>query len=130
MDSRGIAVKRVVMVLFWLVLIIAPIAACALAVSFFPPGIEEVPVHWNVKGEIDGYGSPWSMLPVGFIMAGTNLLLALCYCFSDKMFALGLVNGVSTPKGARIVCLVCGVICALVFVGIVIGWAVAALGSL
>ena len=122
--------KNIAMLLVWLVLILAPVAACVFAVSLFPPGIEEVPVHWNVKGEIDGYGSPWTMLPVGFIMAGTNVLLALCYFFSEKLFALGLVNGVSTPKGARIVSLVCGIICAVIFVGIVVGWAAAALGSL
>ena len=36
-----------------------------------------------------------TMLPASLIMCGANALMGLMYCFSDKLYDIGLVHGVS-----------------------------------
>lgn len=38
----------------------------------------EVPTHWDMSGNVDGYGSPASMLILPIIMLFTNLLVSAC----------------------------------------------------
>ena len=46
-----------------------------------------VPVHWNLHGEADGFGSPWALLAVGpGAMAATLALFALMPWLSPKRF--------------------------------------------
>ena len=80
-------------VLFWIVVIVAPALACCISAAQFPPDAE-IPLHWNISGQIDRWGSPWTMLPVSLIMCGANMLMGLSYLFSDKLYDLGLVHGV------------------------------------
>jgi uncharacterized membrane protein len=57
-------------------LLLADFALGALSASQLP---DQVPVHWNFRGEIDRYGSPWEvafLLP-GIIAAATGLLILL-----------------------------------------------------
>jgi uncharacterized membrane protein len=67
----------------------ALLVAAALAVFFYAlPGLpERVPVHWNIHGEADGYGSPWSLLLMGpVLMAGTMVMFAVLPWLSPKRF--------------------------------------------
>lgn len=115
---------RALMVLFWVVMVAAPTAATAIVATQFPAGVE-VPLHWNFAGEIDEWGSAWAMLPAGLIMSGCNVLLALSYHFSDKLYNMGLVHGVSREHTRPFLCGT-AVFLVLVMVGILIYWVVKA----
>ncbi len=99
--SQG--VKKLFMILFWTAAIAAPVIASLIAIAQFPPGIE-IPMRWNAQGQVDRFGSPREMLPLSFIMSGCNLLLMLSYAFSDKLFDLGLVHGVSRRATRPFLC--------------------------
>lgn len=67
----------------------ALMVAAALAVFFYAlPGLpERVPVHWNIHGEADRWGSPWSLLLIGpVLMAGTMVMFAVLPWLSPKRF--------------------------------------------
>ncbi len=112
--------KKSLMILFWTAAIATPAIASLVAIAQFPPGIE-IPMHWNAQGQIDRFGSPWEMLPLSFIMSGSNLLLMLCYAFRDKLFDLGLAHGISRKATRPFLCGT-AVFMVLVWVGILVFW--------
>lgn len=95
--------KRALAIAFWAAAIAAPALACLVAIAQFPPGAD-IPLHWNAQLEIDRWGSPWEMLPASLIMSGVNALLALSYLFSDRLYDLGLVHGVSRKATRPFLC--------------------------
>lgn len=100
-------------------MVVAPLAACAVVLLCLPPGVDQIPMHWDISGSIDRYGPPAELWIPAFIGAGCNLLIALCYLFCDKLYDMGLVHGVS-KKNAPLVLLLCGVVCAVIFVGCIV----------
>lgn len=108
--------RSIAMVLFWIVVIVAPVLACFFVVAQFPPDVE-LPLHWNASGQIDRWGSSLDMLPASLIMSGANGLMGLMYCFSDKLYDMGLVHGVSR-KATRP--LLCGTAVVLVIIMVII----------
>lgn len=75
-------------------MIALPILSSIVAIMQLPQDAQ-IPMHWNAQGQVDRFGSPWDMLPVSFIMAACNSLLAVSYVFIDKLFDYGLVHGIS-----------------------------------
>ena len=110
---------------FWVAVIAAPVAAALVAVAQFPAGAE-IPLHWNAQNQIDDWGSPWTMAPVSAIMSGANLLLALMYRFSDALYNMGLVHGVSRRATRPFLCGT-AVFLDVLLVGILIYWVLKAL---
>lgn len=47
---------------------------------------EEVPIHYNLQGEIDGYGSPYTYLVLPLIMFFTNVMLSLLFHLLDAKY--------------------------------------------
>lgn len=41
-------------------------------------GKEEVPLHWNARGEIDSWGDPWTIILLPVIALALYGLLTLC----------------------------------------------------
>ena len=106
-------------VAFWVFVVVAPVLASLIAIAQFPPGIE-VPLHWDFSGQVDSWGSPWMMLPVSLIMCAGNALMGVMYRYSDTMYDMGLVHGVSR-KNVRP--FLCGTAVVLVIVMVVLlGW--------
>ena len=107
-------------IMFWAFAIVAPVAISLIAISFFPPDAE-VPLHFNVNWEADGWGPAWTWVPISLVMAGANALMALSYAFSDALYDRGLVHGVSR-KATRP--FLCGIALFLVvaWAGITIFW--------
>ena len=65
-------------------LVIAASIAFALALPSLP---ERVPVHWNAVGEVDHYGSPWTLFAAGpGAMAGIMALFAVLPVLSPRRF--------------------------------------------
>lgn len=104
--------------LLWLALVALPIATGFVALGQIPDGVDQVPLHWNAVGDIDGWGRPTDMLGLGFIMAATNVLVAFCYFRCDQMYDAGLVHGVSSPDVARKVLVATAVFIVLLNAGI------------
>lgn len=111
--------RQLPVTLFWIIAIAAPVTTAAIAAMQFPAGTE-IPLHWNSAGEIDRYGSPWTIAAVMVFASICNGLLALCYRFNDFLYDHGFVHGVRSKKSARI--WYCGIaaFCTLLTVGIVL----------
>lgn len=61
-----------------------------LAFVYEPKLPEEVPTHWNIDGEIDGYtAKPWGVFMLPLISTLTSLLLMLLPLVAPKGFQLG-----------------------------------------
>ncbi len=95
--------KRMLIALFWVAAICMPAMSSLIVITQLPANVE-IPMHWNAQGQVDRFGSPWEMLPISLIMSGCNLLLALSYLFVDKLFALGLVHGISRRASRPFLC--------------------------
>lgn len=108
--------------LFWLLAVAAPFLVCLIAIAQFPPGVE-VPLHWGASGQIDGWGSPWAMLPFSLIMCAANALMWVMYRYSDKMYDMGLVHGVSRKNTRPFLCAT-AVVMVLITVAIFAWWVV------
>ncbi|NHM16968.1 DUF1648 domain-containing protein [Eggerthellaceae bacterium zg-887] len=112
--------KKSLVILLWIAVIATPAVASLIAIAQFPPNIE-IPMHWNAQGQVDRFGSPWQMLPVSLIISGSNVLLALSYAFSDKLFDLGLVHGISRRATRPVLCGT-AVFLDIVWIGILVFW--------
>ena len=74
-------------------------------------------MHFGLDGAPDRWGSKFELLIVGGIMSGANLLMALMYWKIEALFAMGLVNGIKTVRGARIVLWAMGALIVALTVG-------------
>lgn len=63
--------KRTWEILIW-VLALLPLAATLVLYSRLP---QQVPIHWNMQGEVDGYGSRSALLWMGLIAPGCSLMM-------------------------------------------------------
>lgn len=113
--------RSIAKVLFWIAVIVAPVLTCFFVAMQFPPDVE-VPLHWNASGQIDRWGSSLTMIPASLIMSGANALMGLSYCFSDKLYDMGLVHGVSRKAVRPFLCCV-AVVLVVVMVIILACWA-------
>ena len=70
------------------------IAAWASALVAYPYLPEQVPIHWNIRGEVDGYGNKsWSVFLTPGIMLGLLALFRLLPWLSPKSFTLDTFRG-------------------------------------
>jgi uncharacterized membrane protein len=60
---------------FSLVLVALGTAAAGWVYATLPPDVQ-VPTHWNVRGQIDGYAGRWSLFLMPGVVLGITLLLA------------------------------------------------------
>lgn len=109
------------MVLPWALLILAPIFVCAVSGQLIPEGVERIPTHWDFSGNVNGWGSPSDVMGLGYIMAATNVLMAVLYFRIDSLFERGLVSA-DSPQSARKVLVGTGVF--LVVVTAIIQWVI------
>lgn len=100
--------------LAWAAIIAAPFAIAAGVIALLPPGIEQVPLHFDLEGNANRYGSPLELYVIAGIMGGANLLMFAMYVFSDALYDHGLVHGVSR-RATRPLLLGTGVFLDLVF---------------
>jgi uncharacterized membrane protein len=47
---------------------------------------EQIPTHWNIRGEIDGYGGKWTLFVFPMMMAGMLALFYFLPALSPKQF--------------------------------------------
>lgn len=105
---------NVAMVAFALV----PLWLGAIAIAVLLP--DTVPMRMGFDGVVDGWGSKTDDMLLAAVVTFANAVVALCGIFSEKLWSIGLVNGVRSPHTARVVCLAAIVLADAVFVGIII----------
>jgi uncharacterized membrane protein len=66
-----------------LVLLAITTVVTALMYSSLP---ETIPTHWNIRGEVDGYGGKWTLFLFPAIMAGMLVLFYFLPALSPKHF--------------------------------------------
>ena len=62
------------------------------AIRVMTEGKEEVPLHWNARGEIDSWGDPWTIILLPVIALALYGLLTLLQ-ITDKAGAYKLMSG-------------------------------------
>lgn len=97
------SLRRFLTAAFWAAMIVLPMLISLVAVSCFPQD-SVIPLHWNVQDNVDRWGSPWVMLPLSLIIAGSNALTAAFFKYSDKLYDHGLVHGVSRESTRPLLC--------------------------
>ena len=55
------------------------------ALILLPHLPERIPAHWNIHGQVDGYGSPWTI----FIAPAVSIGLVLLLVFLPRIDPLG-----------------------------------------
>ncbi len=100
------------------VLGLVPLWLGAIAIAAFLP--DTVPMHMGFDGVVDGWGSKTDDMLLAALLTFANIVVALCGIFSEKLWSIGLVNGVRSPQAARVVCLAAIVLVDAVFVGILV----------
>ena len=107
-------------IVFWALMIVAPLAAAAIAVVCIPD-VAQVPLHRNISGEVNRWGSPSELAGVYWILGGTmtavNALMAVFFAFNDHICDMGLVHGVSRMNALKIY-----VVCAIAMVVIIVAF--------
>lgn len=90
-----------------------PLVGAALAVAFWLP--DTIPLHFDFAGNITSWGPAVHEFALGGILAGANVLCALISTFAEPLFSAGVVNGVRSPRGARVVMLAAIIMVNVVF---------------
>jgi uncharacterized membrane protein len=71
---------------YWIIAILIVLLSAGAAAWLYPTLPEQIPTHWNIRGEVDGRGGKWTLFMFPMMMP---LLLALFYflpALSPKSF--------------------------------------------
>jgi immunity protein, SdpI family len=72
--------------IYWAIAI-AIVALAAGAAGWLSPTLpEQIPTHWNIRGEIDGYGGKWTLFMLPVVMAATLVLFYFLPALSPRTF--------------------------------------------
>ena len=72
--------------IYWIIAILIVLLSAAAAAWLYPSLPEQIPTHWNFRGEVDGRGGKWTLFMIPMMMP---LLLVLFYflpALSPKSF--------------------------------------------
>jgi uncharacterized membrane protein len=70
----------------WIISIALVLAALSASVLLYGRLPQRIPVHWNIRGEVDGYGSRETVFLMPAVMAGMLALFRLLPWLSPKSF--------------------------------------------
>jgi uncharacterized membrane protein len=73
---------------YWFVAILLVAIATGAAGWMYSSLPDQIPTHWNIRGEIDGYGGKWTIFLFPAIMAGTLVLFYFLPALSPKNFSI------------------------------------------
>jgi uncharacterized membrane protein len=74
---------------YWACSFVLIAVAFAATIGFYPSLPDRVPMHWNIRGEVDGWGSRASTWITPCVMVGLLGLFAILPALSPKPFDLG-----------------------------------------
>jgi uncharacterized membrane protein len=65
------------------------VALAAGAAAWLAPTLpDQIPTHWNIRNEVDGYGGKWTLFLMPIIMAGILVLFYFLPALSPKAFSV------------------------------------------
>ena len=71
---------------YWIIAILLIAIAAGAAAWLYPSLPEQIPTHWNIRGEVDGYGGKWTLFLFPVMMAGMLVLFYFLPALSPKHF--------------------------------------------
>jgi uncharacterized membrane protein len=72
---------------YWIAAAVLVALAAGASAWLYPSLPEQIPTHWNIKGEIDGYGDKaWAMWIMPLLMIGMLVLFAFLPALSPRHF--------------------------------------------
>jgi uncharacterized membrane protein len=72
---------------YWILAIVFTLAATLASFWLYTQLPNQVPIHWNIQGQVDGYGSKtWALFLMPAVMAGMMALFALLPWLSPKRY--------------------------------------------
>lgn len=93
---------------------IAPIVASIAALAPLP---DTIPLHFDLDGNVNRWGSKWELVPVGGLMALVNALMLVFYVKAEALDRMNLMNAPGPNKATtgRIILIACSVILDVIF---------------
>jgi uncharacterized membrane protein len=71
---------------YWIIAFLMVAASIAAPAWLYPGLPDRIPTHWNIRGEVDGYGGKWTLFLFPAIMAGMLVLFYFLPALSPKHF--------------------------------------------
>jgi uncharacterized membrane protein len=72
--------------IYWIVAFVLFAASIALPAWLYPGLPDRIPTHWNIKGEVDGYGGKWTLFMFPLMMVPMLLLFYFLPALSPRHF--------------------------------------------
>jgi uncharacterized membrane protein len=71
---------------YWIIAFLLVAIAAGATAWLYPSLPDQIPTHWNFRGEVDGYGGKWTLFLFPMIMAGMLGLFYFLPALSPKQF--------------------------------------------
>ena len=71
---------------YWIIAIVIVVLSAAAAAWLSPTFPEQIPTHWNIRGEVDGFGGKWTLFAIPVMMVGILVLFYFLPALSPKAF--------------------------------------------
>ncbi len=72
--------------IYWIIALVIVVASFAAPAWLYPGLPDRIPTHWNIKGEVDGYGGKWTLFLFPIMMVPMLLLFYFLPALSPKHF--------------------------------------------
>jgi uncharacterized membrane protein len=72
--------------IYWIIAIGIVIASVAAPAWLYPGLPDRIPTHWNIRGEVDGYGGKWTLFMFPIMMVPMLVLFFFLPALSPKHF--------------------------------------------
>ena len=71
---------------YWVVAILLVAISAGAAAWLSPQLPDRIPTHWNIRGEVDGYGGKWTLFVMPIMTMGMLVLFYFLPALSPKSF--------------------------------------------
>jgi uncharacterized membrane protein len=72
--------------IYWITAVLLIAIATAAAAWFYSTLPDQIPTHWNIRGEVDGYGGKWTLFALPVTMVAMLVLFYFLPALSPKPF--------------------------------------------
>ena len=78
--------RRAMTRVYWIIAFLLVAIAAGAAAWLYPSLPDQIPTHWNIRGEVDGYGGKWTLFMFPVMMAVMLVLFYFLPALSPKHF--------------------------------------------
>jgi uncharacterized membrane protein len=71
---------------YWIIAILMVALSAGASASLYPSLPDQIPKHWNIRGEVDAYGEKWTIFIFPLVMCGMLVLFYFLPALSPKHF--------------------------------------------